>query len=54
MKILFKTCENKVITHEDIIQIFDPEGGENSNTKEISSQEEEEDGVTNPILGQIP
>jgi hypothetical protein len=51
MKILFKTCENKVITHEDIIQIFDPEGGDN--TKKISSQEEE-DGETNPILGQIP
>jgi hypothetical protein len=53
MKILFKTCENKAITHEDIIQIFDPEGGENSNANNISSQEEE-DGVTKLILGQIP
>jgi hypothetical protein len=52
MKILFKSCENKAITHEDIIQIFDPEGGENSNTNNISSQEE--DGVTNPNFGQIP
>ena len=45
MKILFKSCENKIITHEDIIQIFDPEGAENSNTREPSFQDE--DGVTN-------